>query len=55
MIINDIFKNDLTRRIKEVIKVDDPDLATVAEEIEDYWVTDHIEIQFSNVGQASSA
>ena len=43
MTIKEIFKNDLSRRIKEVIKVDDPDLVTVAEEIEDYWVTDHIE------------
>lgn len=49
MIINDLFKNDLSRRIKEVIKVDDPDLATVAEEIEDYWVTNHIEAQFAGV------
>ena len=39
MTIKTIFKNDLSRRIKEVIKVDDPDLGTVAEEIEDYWVT----------------
>ena len=44
--IKEIFKNDLSRRIKEVIKVDDPDLGTVAEEIEDYWVTDHIESEF---------
>jgi hypothetical protein len=44
--IKRIFKNDLSRRIKEVIKVDDPDLGTVAEEIEDYWVTDHIESEF---------
>lgn len=46
MTIKEIFKNDLSRRIKEVIKVDDPDLETVAEEIEDYWVTDHIESEF---------
>lgn len=49
MIIKEIFKNDLSRRIKEVIKVDDPDLGTVAEEIEDYWVTDHIEGEFIKV------
>lgn len=49
MKINDIFRNDLSLRIKEVIKVDDPDEVTVAEEIEDYWVTDHIEQEFLKV------
>ena len=49
MTITEIFKNDLSRRIKEVIKVDDPDLVTVAEEIEDYWVTDHIEQELVKV------
>lgn len=49
MNIKDAFKNDLSRRIKEVIKVDDPDLGTVAEEIEDYWVTDHIEEQLTEI------
>lgn len=46
MIIKDLFKNDLSQRIKEVIKVDDPDELAAAEEIEDYWVTDHIEQEF---------
>lgn len=49
MIINEIFKNDLSRRIKEVIKVDDPDELAAAEEIEDYWVTEHIEQEFLTV------
>ena len=49
MIVNEVFKNDLATRIKEVIKVDDPDQVTVAEEIEDYWVTEHIEQEFIKV------
>jgi hypothetical protein len=42
MKIGEIFRHDLDREIKEVIKVDDGDLADVADELREYVVTDHI-------------
>ncbi len=46
MKISEIFRHDLDRDIKEVIKVDDPDLDDLAEELQDYVVTEHIHEAF---------
>lgn len=56
MKIGSIFRRDLSQRIKEVIKVDDHDVADVLDEISEYVVTDHIEeefLQFLDVYQES--
>ncbi|TDW98259.1 BREX system P-loop protein BrxC [Kribbella sp. VKM Ac-2566] len=42
MKISEIFRHDLDREIKEVIKVDDPDLDDLAAELQEYVVTNHI-------------
>jgi hypothetical protein len=44
--ISEIFRHDLDREIKEVIKVDDPDLDDLAEELSEYVVTEHIHDAF---------
>jgi hypothetical protein len=44
--IGEIFRYDLDREIKEVIKVDDADLDDVADEIGEYVVTEHIHEEF---------
>ena len=46
MKISEIFRHDLGREIKEVIKVDDPDLDDLAEELNEYVVTEHIHDAF---------
>ena len=46
MRIGEIFRHDLQREIKEVIKVDDGDVDDVAEELREYVVTDHIHDSF---------
>lgn len=46
MRIVDIFRHDLSREIKEVIKVDDADVEDVAQEIREYVVTEHIHDAF---------
>lgn len=46
MKISEIFRHDLDREIKEVIKVDDPDLDDLAEELDEYVVTEHIHDAF---------
>ncbi len=46
MKIGEIFRHDLDREIKEIIKVDDADLDDVAEEFREYVVTDHIHDAF---------
>ena len=46
MKIADIFRNPIDRRIEEVIKVDLDEAATVASEIDEYVVTDHLATQF---------
>ena len=46
MKIGEIFRYDLDREIKEVIKVDDADLDDVADEIGEYVVTEHIHEEF---------
>ncbi len=46
MKIGEIFRHDLERDIKEVIKVDDADLEDVADELREYVVTDHIQDGF---------
>src|SRR6266498_3318505 len=46
MRIADIFRHDLAREIKEVIKVDDADAEDVAHEIREYVVTEHIHDAF---------
>jgi hypothetical protein len=42
MKIAEIFRHDLDRDIKEIIKVDDADLKDVVEELQEYVVTEHI-------------
>jgi tetratricopeptide (TPR) repeat protein len=42
MNIAEIFRHDLDRDIKEIIKVDDADLEDVVEELQEYVVTEHI-------------
>jgi hypothetical protein len=49
MNIQDIFRNPITRRIEEVIKVDLSDEETVAYEIGEYVVTDHIGREFGKL------
>lgn len=49
MKIGEIFRHDLEREIKEVIKVDDADLDDVADELREYVVTDHIHEGFVEV------
>lgn len=49
MRIADIFRHDLSREVKEVIKIDDADIGDVAHEIGEYVVTDHIHDAFSKV------
>ena len=49
MKLADIFRHDLDREIKEVIKVDDADVHDVAEEIGEYVVTEHIHDYFAEV------
>jgi hypothetical protein len=49
MKIGEIFRHDLEREIKEVIKVDDADLEDVADELREYVVTDHIHEGFVEV------
>jgi hypothetical protein len=49
MRIRDIFRNDITRRIEEVVKVDVSDDEIVAEEISEYVVTPRIEESFHDV------
>jgi hypothetical protein len=46
MKIGEIFRHDLDREIKEIIKVDDADLDDVAEELREYVVTNHIHDAF---------
>lgn len=46
MKISEIFRHDLDREIKEVIKVDDPNLDDLAEELAEYVVTEHIHNAF---------
>jgi hypothetical protein len=46
MNIAEIFRHDLDRDIKEIIKVDDADLEDVVEELQEYVVTDHIHDAF---------
>jgi len=47
--ILDIFRNPISRRIEEVIKVDLGDQATVALELEEYVATPHIQHSFEEV------
>lgn len=47
MRIRDLFRRDVTRRIEEVIKVDAE--ATIADEIDEYVVTDHIADELDKV------
>ena len=49
MRIADIFRHDLDREIKEVIKVDDADVNEVSEELHDYVVTEHLHDAFLEV------
>ena len=42
MKVGEVFRVDLEKEIKEVIKVDDADAHDVIEEIEQYVVTEHI-------------
>ena len=49
MKIADIFRHDLDREIKEVIKVDDADVDEVSEELHDYVVTEHLHEAFIEV------
>jgi hypothetical protein len=49
MKIDEIFRHDLAREIKEVIKVDDADIAAVTDELREYVVTDHIHDEFADV------
>lgn len=51
-LIGDLLSRDLTRRIEEVIKLDQRDEQTVHEEITEYVVTDRILEQFKTVLQA---
>jgi hypothetical protein len=44
--ISEIFRHELDRDIKEVIKVDDPDLDDLAAELQEYVVTEHIHEAF---------
>src|SRR6266511_4151209 len=46
MRIADIFRHDLSREIKEIIKVDDADVEDVGQEIREYVVTGHIHDAF---------
>lgn len=46
MRVADIFRHDLNREIKEIIKVDDADVEDVVQEIDDYEVTNHIHDAF---------
>lgn len=46
MKISEIFRHELDREIKEVIKVDDPDLDDLAAELGEYVVTEHIHDAF---------
>jgi hypothetical protein len=47
--ISEIFRHDLDREIKEVIKVDDPDLDDLAAELQEYVVTEHIHDAFAEL------
>ena len=49
MKIAEIFRHDLAREIKEVIKVDDADIAAVTDELREYVVTDHIHDEFGDL------
>lgn len=49
MKIAEIFRHDLAREIKEVIKVDDADIAAVTDELREYVVTDHIHEEFGDL------
>ena len=41
-IIRDLFDRDISRRIEEVIKVDQTDAEIIRNELDEYWVTDSI-------------
>jgi putative protein kinase ArgK-like GTPase of G3E family len=45
--IKDLFASDVSRRIEEVIKVDQTDTDILVAEIEDYWTTDSIKRSFT--------
>src|SRR5262249_48518189 len=47
--IASLFANDITRRIEEVIKVDQTEAAIIASEIDEYVVTDAIRRQFVDI------
>jgi hypothetical protein len=49
MKIREIFRHPIERRIEEVIKVDLGDEATVAEELSEYVVTEHLRREFEKV------
>jgi hypothetical protein len=49
MKVRELFRNPIERRIEEVIKVDLSDEQTVAEEISEYVVTDHIRRELEKV------
>ena len=47
--IKDLFANDISRRIEEVIKVDQADEQVIREEVAEYVVTDSIRGHFTEV------
>src|SRR5512141_1881004 len=50
--IKALFANDITRRIEEVIKVDQTDEEIIRDEINEYVVTDAIRSHYSNIFDA---
>jgi 2-phosphoglycerate kinase len=48
-VIKDLFAGDIDRRIEEVIKVDQADVAIIREELKEYVVTDSIRAHFREV------
>ena len=47
--IKELFANDISRRIEEVIKVDQADEQVIREEISEYVVTDSIRRHFTQI------
>ena len=52
MRIEELFRRDIRRTIEEVVKVDDGDEATIANELEEYVATEHILKEFETVLEA---
>ena len=52
MRIEELFRRDIRRTIEEVVKVDDADEATIANELEEYVATEHILEEFETVLEA---